>query len=98
MPAAYVPVVIDQGEDWSTDVVWTDSYDNPQAVVHPCRMDIKGQTSTLITLETDPDIPDGTVPSINLSTEVGLIQLHIPASATASFAPGDYQYDLFVTV
>jgi len=99
MPAAFVPMVIDQGEDWTSDVIWTDGYDEPLAVVHPCRMDIKSSAgATLLTLETNPDIPDGEIPSINLSTEVGLIQMHVTESITASLPPGEHKYDLFVTV
>ena len=43
MTAAHVPMVIYQGEDWTTQVVWTDEYDEPVIVVHPCRMDVKTQ-------------------------------------------------------
>jgi hypothetical protein len=98
MPAAEVPLVIDQGEDWTSEVVWTDNYDEPVIIVHPCRMDIRAATGqTIATLETDPDIPDGEIPSINLSPDIGLIQLHIPRTQTVTFTPGVYHYDLFVT-
>lgn len=90
---------IDQGEDWTTDLVFTDDYNEPLSVVHPCRLDIKANTGGLLyTLETNPDLPDGEVPTINLSTEIGLLQLHIEDSVTALFPPGDYHYDLFITV
>lgn len=99
MPAAFVPMVIDQGEDYTSDVIWTDNYDEPLPVQHPCRLDIKSlQGQTLLTLESDPLIPDGEIPSIAVSTEVGLLQLHITEEITASMVPGEHHYDLFVTV
>ena len=33
MPAANVPMVIDQGEDWTTDVIWTDNFDEVRRVI-----------------------------------------------------------------
>ena len=97
--AENVTLEIDQGEDWTTDLVFTDDYSEPLAVVHPCRMDIKAGTGSLLyTLETNPDLPDGEIPTINLSTEIGLLQLHIEDSVTALFPPGEYLYDLFITV
>jgi hypothetical protein len=90
---------IDQGEDWTCQIVWTDNFDNPQALVAPARMDIKGQDGSIVyTLETNPDIPEGEIPQIALSQTTGLIQLHIPKEATIALAPGNYIYDLFVTV
>ena len=98
MSAAAVTLVMDQGEDWTANVIWTDSYDQPVNVIHPCRMEIKGgDGSTLVTLETDPDIPDGEIPSIAISSEIGLLQLHLTSAVTAAFPPGLYSYDLFVT-
>lgn len=98
MPAANVPLVIDQGEDWTTEVIWTDSYENPVQVIHPCQLDIKtNQGQTIVSLVSDPDIPDGEIPGIAISTEIGLLQLHIPAEQTAGLVPGNYDYDLFVT-
>jgi hypothetical protein len=92
-------LVIDQGEDWTTDLVFTDHYNEPLPIVHPCRMDIKQSDGTLIyTLETDPDLPDGEVPTMAVSTEIGLLQLHIEDTVTAPFPPGEHLYDLFVTV
>ena len=98
MPAANVPMVIDQGEDWTTEIVWTDNYDEPVNVVHPCRLDVKAISGqTILSLETDPDIPEGEIPPINISPDLGLIQLHIPRAQTGALLPGQYQYDLFVT-
>jgi hypothetical protein len=99
MPAADVPMVIDQGEDWTTDVVWTDSFDDPVEVVHPCKLAIRDKAGqTLLELETNPDIPEGEIPGINTSSEIGLLQLHIDKAVTASLLPGYYLYDLFVTM
>jgi hypothetical protein len=100
MSAANVPMTIDQGEDWSCQIVWTDDYDEPYNVIAPCRLDIKNaQGATQITLETpEDDVPEGTIPDINVSSDIGLIQLHIEDTATAALRPGQYQYDLFVTV
>jgi hypothetical protein len=99
MPAASVPMVIDRGEDWTSDIIYTDSFDEPVEVTHPCRMSVKDSSgATVFTLETDPDIPDGEIPGINFSSDIGLLQLHMTSSATAAISPGLYQYDLFVTV
>ena len=100
MSAANVPLEIDQGEDWSVQIVWTDDYDEPQKVIAPCRLDIKNlQGAVQLSLET-PDVepPEGTIPDIGVSEDIGLIQLHIEDTVTAALQPGVYQYDLFVTV
>ena len=97
--AEVVPMVIDQGEDWTTEIVWTDQYDEPLPVVHPCRMSIRSTAGqTVAELETDPSLPEGTVPSIAYSTETGLLQLHLPSTQTAAIPAGEYHYDLFVTL
>lgn len=100
MSAANVPLVLDQGEDWTTHIVWTDSFDEPLQVVAPCRMDVKsksGQTQlSLSTPETPP--PEGEIPEIDLSNDIGLIQLHVTKEVTQALQPGEYHYDLFVTV
>src|SRR4051812_41839279 len=100
MSAAHVPLDIDQGEDWTGTVVYTDDFDIPHNVVAPCRLDIKnGQGAVQLSLTT-PDVepPDGTIPEIMLSSDIGLIQLHIEDSVTAAMVPGVYMYDLFVTI
>lgn len=96
--AEYLPLDIDQGEDFAADLVWTDMFDEPVRVVHPCRMEIRGFSGqTFVTLETNPELPEGEVPSINLSSEIGLIQIYIPKNITKTLLPSQYQYDLFVT-
>lgn len=100
MGAAYVPMDIDQGEDWTTTIVYTDDFDEPYNVIAPCRLDIKNdQGSTQLSLTTPDDVvPEGTIPEIGLSSEIGLIQLHIEDTVTGALLPGSYKYDLFVTV
>ena len=100
MAAALVPLEIYQGEDFTAHIVATDDSDEPLPLIAPCRMDIKSpQGATLHTLETPTEpLPDGEIPSITLSTDIGLIQLHIEDSVTGAFPPGQYHYDLFVTV
>src|SRR4051812_48864538 len=100
MAAANVPMEIDQGEDWSATVVYTDDFDEPYNVIAPCRLDIKNtQGAIQLSLQTpDEEVPDGTIPAIGVSEEIGLIQLHIEDSVTKSLMPGVYKYDMFVTV
>lgn len=100
MGAAHVPLEIDQGEDWTAQVVYTDDFDEPYTVIHPCRMDIKNRTGATQLSLTSPDteIPEGSIPEIGISSEVGLLQIHIEDSVTAALVPGVYEYDLFVTV
>lgn len=100
MSAANVPLEIDQGEDWSVQIVWTDDYDEPMQIVAPCRLDIKNATGAVqISLLTpDVEVPQGTIPAIGVTEDIGLIQLHIEDTATAALQPGLYYYDLFVTV
>jgi len=100
MSAAYVPMDIDQGEDFTAQVVYTDDFDEPYRVVSPCRMDIKNTAGAVqLSLETpDTVLPDGAIPEIALSDEIGMLQLHIEDSVTEALVPGVYSYDLFVTV
>lgn len=99
MSAANVPIDIDQGEDWTGTIVYTDDLDQPYNVIAPCRLDIKNyQGATQLSLTT-PDVPiDGVIPEIGLSSEEGLIQIHIEDVVTGALMPGTYKYDLFVTV
>jgi hypothetical protein len=98
MPAANVPLVIYQGEDWTSQVVWTDELDEPIPVVHPCRLDVKTQAGqTVLSLESVVEPEESVIPGIHLSTEIGLLQLHIPNAMSSALIPGNYHYDLFVT-
>jgi hypothetical protein len=100
MPAAYVPLIIDQGEDWTTQLVWTGDDDEPQQIIAPCRLDIKDNLGATHLTLTTPEVAlaEGEIPEISISSEIGLVQLHIEDSATAAPPAGQYQYDLFVTV
>jgi len=101
MPAANVPLVIDQGEDFTCQIIWTDDNGQAQKLVHPMRMDIKvaAGNQTILSLTTpETEIPDGSIPEISFSPDIGMIQLHIPAEQTAALPPGSYVYDMFVTV
>jgi hypothetical protein len=91
---------IDQGEDWTSTIVYTNDYDEPYNVIAPCRLDILSMTGqTQLSLTTpDTTLPEGEIPEIGLSSEIGLIQLHIEDAVTAALVPGQYKYDLFVTV
>lgn len=98
MPAANVPLVIDQGEDWTADIVWTDNFDEPVNIIHPCRMDVKNTGgATALSLLSEADPAEGTIPSIAISSDIGLLQLHMTSAETAALLPGFYQYDLVVT-
>jgi len=100
MSAAYVPIEIDQGEDWTGSIIYTDDFDIPYYVIAPCRMDIKNVTGAVqLSLSTPDDVlPDGYIPEISLSSDIGLIQIHIEDTVTSALVPGTYKYDLFITV
>jgi len=99
MPAANVPLTIDQGEDFTAQIIWTNDQGEPQKITTPMRMDIAGAGGQIITsLDTTAPADETDIPEISYSSEIGLIQLHIPNSQTAALTPGMYQYDLFVTV
>lgn len=100
MPAANVPLAIDQGEDFTMQIVWTDDFGRAQKMIAPMRMDIVGPGNSVILSLTTPvtDPPDGEIPEISYSTDVGIIQIHIPKAQTAALNPGVYNYDMFATV
>lgn len=98
MPAANVPLIIDQGEDFTAQIIWTDDQGAAQAVTEPMRMDIAGAGGQIITSLDTAGVPEGEIPEISYSSEIGLIQIHIPNAQTSALTPGMYQYDLFVTV
>jgi hypothetical protein len=100
MPAANVPLVIDQGEDFTAQIIWTDDNGNAQKLIAPMRLDIvSGGNLPIISLTTPTSpVPNGTIPAISYSTDIGMIQLHIPKEQTAALPAGVYNYDFFVTV
>ena len=100
MPAAaFVPIDIYQGEDFTAQIIWTTDQDEAQAIVAPARLDIKNGVGSLqLSLATpEEELPEGEIPGIGISSDIGLIQLHIEDSVTEAMVPGTYQYDLFVT-
>lgn len=100
MAAQNVPLIIDQGEDFTAQLVWTDEFGSAVNITTPMRLDIRaGGVLPILSLQT-PTVtpPDGTIPQITYSPEIGLIQLHIPKEMTVAIPAGDYIYDMFVTV
>lgn len=99
MPAANVTLVIDQGEDYTAQIIWTDGRGTPHPVTLPIRLDIMDATMPVLSLTTpDEDWPEGTIPEITYSSELGLIQIHIPRGQTSAVPPGMYTYDMFASV
>lgn len=96
--AANVDIELDQGADFGLQIYWTDPAQTPFTVLSPMRMEIRADTGQVIyTLITNDTAPVGAVQTITYNSVSGLIQLNIPASDTASFKSGIYNYDLFVT-
>ena len=61
-------------------------------------MDVKTQAGqTVLSLESVVEPEEGVVQGISLSTEIGLLQLHVPSQMSAALIPGNYHYDLFVS-
>lgn len=100
MPAENVPLIVDQGEDFSAQIIWTDDQGVGQKLKAPMRLDARGSSQfpvlSLRTPEVDP--PDGSIPEISYSPDIGLIQIHIPKTMTSVIPSGVYQYDMFVTI
>lgn len=98
MVAAHQDLIIEQGEDWTLQARFLDDFDNARPLVAPARMDIVDNTGSVMhSLFTNLDPEPGTIPGLVISPDIGLIQMHIPASVTNSFPPGAYKYDLFIT-
>lgn len=100
MAAGHVDLVIDQGEDWTVQLYWTDYYNDPHRVTAPMRMQIKSPLGQVVADLYTPDAawPAGEVAPILYNSDTGWIQLHIPATQTDTIAPGNYFYDLFVNI
>lgn len=89
-----------QGEDWTVQIQSLDDNDNPKPIVSPARMDVRDKMGAIVLSLTTPaenEVP-GAVPSIAISGEVALIQLHIPREVSSELTPGSYPYDLWVTI
>ena len=100
MAAGRVDFIVDQGEDFTCQLVWSDFSDNPIPVTTPMRMDIKspfGQVMVSL-LVPDPPLPVDEIPPITYNTDSGLIQLHLTKERTNAIPGGVYNYDLFVNV
>lgn len=102
MALATLPLVIDQGEDWSCQVVLTDQDGNALKLARPMQMDMKNQVGQLIlslhTLSLEDEQVATDIPDITFSPDIGLIQIHIARGVTAAMPPGPYSYDLFAGV
>lgn len=99
MTSAVVPIEVTQGEDFACQIVWTGVDDAPLKVIHPCRMDVKDAGGTIIiSLETLASYPEGEIPEMITSPDIGMIQIYISRTATAAMPVGVYGYDLFCTV
>lgn len=100
MAAGRIDLVIDQGEDWTAQIYWTDYYNDPHKVTAPMSMHVKSPLGQTVADLYTPDEtwPAGEVAPILYNTETGWIQLHIPATQTNTIPPGNYNYDLFVNI
>lgn len=99
MTAENVPLVIDQGEDFSAQILWTDEFGQPQQIKAPMRLDVKAENNLSAVLSlTTPVVPSTDIPQISYSADIGLIQLHIPKEMTIALPAGQYSYDMFVTI
>lgn len=101
MPGGSLNLEIVQGEDWTVQIQSLDDNDNPKPIVAPARMDIRDRMGAIIHSLQTADVenaPADVVPGVAISSEVALIQLHIPRSISQTFDPGPYHYDLWVTV
>lgn len=96
--AVSVDLTLDQGSDFGVQIYWVDGDRNPFTVLSPMRMEIQNDLGqVMFTLQSDDTQNDPTQQTILYNSETGLIQLMIPASATAAFPEGIYNYDLWVT-
>jgi len=99
--AAYADLSIDQGADFTMQIIWTDPTGEPYEVIHPIRMQARAATGqVLLDLTSYADgaeIPEGIAPTITYNSDSGVIQLQVPNSLTAGIPQGELYYDLFVT-
>lgn len=96
MAAGRVDFVIDQGEDFTCQLVWSDFTDNPIPVTLPMRMDVKSPAGmVMFTLFPPDELPLDEIPAMTYNTDSGLIQIHISAAQSDLLEGGAYAYDLF---
>jgi hypothetical protein len=101
MATANVPLDIVQGEDWSAQILWTDTEDQPMYLATPCQIDFKDVAGRVVLTLTAPPSPSpgvGEIPEMAISPQEGIIQLHIKDEITETLVVGEYSYDLFVSV
>jgi hypothetical protein len=101
MATANVPLDIVQGEDWSAQILWTDTEDQPMYLATPCQIDFKDVAGRVVLTLTAPPNPSpgvGEIPEMAISPQEGIIQLHIKDEITETLVVGEYSYDLFVSV
>lgn len=99
MAAGRVDLVIDQGADFTAQLVWNDFTDNPIPVTLPMRMEVKSPYGqVMLTLFPPDELPPDDVPAMTYNTDSGLIQIHINKEQADTLVGGIYSYDLFVTV
>jgi hypothetical protein len=99
--AAYADISIDQGADFTMQVIWTDPANEPYEVIHPIRLQARaatGQVMLDLTSYADgAEIPEGVQPTITYNSDSGVIQLQVPYSLTSTIPHGELYYDLFTT-
>jgi hypothetical protein len=94
--AGVVDLMMDQGEDWSIQIYWTDMYNNALEIVDPIKMDIKNDAGQVI-YSMQFGVLEGSIATISYAGDSGFIQLQIPTAITRDFVPGNYFYDLFIS-
>lgn len=99
MAAGRVDFVLDQGADFTAQIVWTDFTDNPIPVTTPMRMDVKSPYGeVLFTLDVPDPLPTDSIPELTYNTDNGMIQIHITKEQADLLVGGQYSYDLFAFV
>jgi hypothetical protein len=99
MAGGPVDLIVDQGADFTAQIVWNDFTDNPVPVTLPMRMDVKSPFGTVMFSLFPPDtLPPDEVPAMTYNTDSGMIQIHMTKEQTSLLEGGSYSYDLFATV
>jgi len=99
--SGYADLEMEQGEDFGLQVVWTDNVNESYKVCHPMRLQARASTGQTIldlsTVDQEDELSGGTEPSIQYSTQGGVVQIIVPASQTETMPVGTLFYDLFVS-
>lgn len=101
MDTAIVDFHLTQGEDWTSQLFFTDASDTPIPLSNNLRMDIKDLTGSSVYNLTTTNVPvdfQTEKPSIVVSEDIGLVQLHLKRSVTKGMSPGHYSFDLFAKI